>query len=182
MQVRRVRGMSDDERVPAVVPRAVREIGTDEYEAAFTRFVRDHGPRLKQSLVASLGEDTGRDAAAEALGWAWEHWPRLQTMDNPVGYLYRLGRNRGVSMLRRRPVFSPPHPGPPADGPWVEPGLPAAVARLSEKQRVAVLLVHGFGWTFREVADHLGVGPSTVQVHVERGMAKLRHDLKVEKP
>lgn len=171
--------MTDEGRVMAV-PGTIREVDPDENTEAFTRFVEAYGPRLKHSLIAALGEDTGRDAAAEALSWAWEHWARLQEMGNPVGYLYRLGRNRGVSMLRRKPVFSPLPSAPSNDGPWVEPGLPAALSRLSERQRVAVLLIHGFDWTFREVADHLGVGVSTVQVHLERGMARLRHDLKVE--
>jgi DNA-directed RNA polymerase specialized sigma24 family protein len=151
----------------------------DETTEVFTRFVREAGPRLKQCLIAALGGEAGREATAEALAWAWEHWPRLQTMENPAGYLYRLGKNRGASVFRRRPVFPLP-PEPPADGPWVEPGLPSALAQLSEMQRVAVLLIHGFGWTYREVAEHLGVAVGTVQTHAERGMAKLRHDLKVE--
>lgn len=146
----------------------------------FTEFVREVGPKLRQSLIAALGPETGREAAAEALAWAWEHWPRLETLDNPAGYLYRLGRNRGTSSLRRKPVFTQPGDDVTADTPWVEPGLTAALARLSEMQRVTVLLVHGFGWTQREVAAHFQVAAGTVQVHVERGMAKLRDDLKVE--
>lgn len=148
-------------------------------EKAFTEFVGDIGPKLRQSLIAALGPETGREAAADALAWAWEHWAKLQAMDNPGGYLYRLGRNRANSSLRRRPVF-PPHEREIQDDYWVEPGLPAALAQLSEMQRVAVLLVHGFGWTYREVAEHVRVASGTVQVHVNRGMAKLRTDLKVE--
>lgn len=151
----------------------------DDRARLFTEFVREVGPHLRQSLIAALGGEGGREAAADALAWAWEHWPRLQEMDNPAGYLYRLGRNRGISVLRRRPVFPLP-PDPSGDGPWVEPALPSALAHLSEAQRVAVLLIHAFGWTYREAAEHLGVGTSTVQSHAERGMAKLRHDLKVE--
>jgi RNA polymerase sigma factor (sigma-70 family) len=58
--------------------------------------------------------------------------------------------------------------------PHVEPGLPAALASLSENQRVAVILVAGFGWRLREVAELRGVSISTVQNHLERGMKKLR--------
>jgi RNA polymerase sigma factor (sigma-70 family) len=151
----------------------------DEAAQGFTEFVRKVGPRLNQSLIAALGAEVGREAAAEALAWAWEHWSRLRGMDNPAGYLYRLGRNRGIGALRRRPVF-PPVPEASDHDPWVEPGLPAALARLSEMQRVVVLLLHAFGWTYREVAEHLGLATSTVQGYAERGMAKLRHDLRVE--
>jgi RNA polymerase sigma factor (sigma-70 family) len=56
----------------------------------------------------------------------------------------------------------------------VEPGLPAALASLSEHQRVAVTLIAGFGWKLREVAEMRGVSTSTVQNHLERGMKKLR--------
>jgi DNA-directed RNA polymerase specialized sigma24 family protein len=151
----------------------------DDPAEVFTEFVREVEPRLRQSLIAALGGEAGREATAEALAWAWEHWSRLEGMTNPGGYLYRLGKNRATTVLRRRRVF-PFSPQPSEDGPWIEPGLPAALARLSKGQRVAVLLIHGFGWTYREVADHLGVGISTVQTHAERGMAKLRYELKVE--
>jgi RNA polymerase sigma factor (sigma-70 family) len=48
------------------------------------------------------------------------------------------------------------------------------LARLSERQRLAVVLIHGYEWTHIEVANLVGVSVSTVQQHAERGMAKLR--------
>ena len=59
----------------------------------------------------------------------------------------------------------------------MEPQLPGALAALSERQRVAVILVHGLGWKLREVGELLGVTTSTVQNHVERGVARLRRSL-----
>jgi DNA-directed RNA polymerase specialized sigma24 family protein len=44
---------------------------------------------------------------------------------------------------------------------------------------VAVVLCHGFQWTHREVAELLDLSPSTVQNHVERGLANLRRALEV---
>jgi DNA-directed RNA polymerase specialized sigma24 family protein len=140
----------------------------------FEAFYRDAEPRLRRALVASLGPERGRDAVAEALAYAWEHWERVRGMDKPVGYLYRVGQTRSRS--RREPVE---FPLPAEVGmPWVEPGLAGALARLSENQRVAVVLAHGFGW-HREVGDVLGVAASTVQNHVERGLANLRAALEV---
>jgi RNA polymerase sigma factor (sigma-70 family) len=63
--------------------------------------------------------------------------------------------------------------------PDVEPGLPAALGRLPERQRIAVLLVHGWDWTPREVATLLGVSVSTIQTHLARGVDRLRHELGV---
>jgi RNA polymerase sigma-70 factor (ECF subfamily) len=57
---------------------------------------------------------------------------------------------------------------------WIEPGLPAALAELPERQRVALLLVYGEDWTHAEAAALLGVSKGTVQRHVERGLRTLR--------
>jgi DNA-directed RNA polymerase specialized sigma24 family protein len=43
-----------------------------------------------------------------------------------------------------------------------------------------VVLVHGFGWTLREVAECTDVKVTSVQNHLVRGMRKLRVMLKVE--
>jgi len=62
----------------------------------------------------------------------------------------------------------------------IEPQLTKALAELSEAQRVAVILVHGFGWTMREVAELNGTQVTSVQTHLERGLRKLRATLEVE--
>ncbi|MGH8935267.1 MAG: RNA polymerase sigma factor, partial [Acidimicrobiia bacterium] len=51
--------------------------------------------------------------------------------------------------------------------------------RLTPLQRQAVVLVHGCGYPYREVAQLLEIAPSTVQTHVERGLEKLRAALGV---
>lgn len=153
---------------------AVRHEGVDSFEA----FVRVCEGRLRQALSATLGSDLGRDAAAEAIAYAWENWDRVSSMENPVGYLYVLGRNRGRrEQRRRRPVLMSVDTH---RTPWVEPGLVDALARLPERQRLVVMLLHCFEWTMAEVAEFLGVGKSTVQSHAERGMARLRRSMGVE--
>ena len=78
---------------------------------AFRDFVADNEARLRQALSATLGTQVGRDAAADALGYAWENWERIALMDNPAGYIYTVGRDRGRKSLRRnRPVFYPIDP------------------------------------------------------------------------
>lgn len=146
---------------------------------AFDRFVRDVEPRLRRALVAAYGPEAGRDAAVDALGWAWAHWDRVAGMENPAGYLYRVGQTKARE--QRRPVVLATHQPTATDGaaPWVEPQLEPALLALTEAQRVAVVLCHGFQWTHREVAELLDLSPSTVQNHVERGLAHLRRALEV---
>lgn len=146
--------------------------------SSFTEFVQEYELRLRQALMASLGPDLGRDAAAEALAYGWEHWDHIRGMVSPVGYLYRVGRTRGPGRARRKPVVLPAV----SVGrlPWVEPGLPAAMMRLSVKQREVVLLLYAYDWSMSEVAESLGVSKSTVQSYSERAMRRLRRWLKVE--
>lgn len=143
----------------------------------FTAFATEAEPRLKRALVALYGVDVGHEAAAVALVEGWRRWHRVGGMANPVGYLYTIGRNHG----RRSSRFAPsPLPVPPTDHtPWIEPGLPAALTALPERQRQAVLLVHGHGWSLAEAAEVLGVSKNTVRNHVDRGVAKLRAALGV---
>ena len=63
--------------------------------------------------------------------------------------------------------------------PMVEPGLGEALGRLTDRQRAAVVLVHGYGWTMREVAELNGSKVTSVQNHLERGLSKLRRALEV---
>jgi DNA-directed RNA polymerase specialized sigma24 family protein len=145
--------------------------GTQEFED----FVGQIEPGLRRALFAVLGVERGREATAEALAWAWEHWSRIERMDNPTGYLFRVGQSR--SRRRKvRPVFVRDE----WHDPVIEPHLGRALAELSEAQRVAVILVHGFGWTMRDVADLNGIRVTSVQTHLERGLHKLRVALEVE--
>ncbi len=154
-----------------------RHVVSDETPSeSFTEFVGEVEPRLKRALCVRFGIERGVEATADALAYGWEHWDRIRDMGNPAGYLYQVGRSRTRPRRTPRPTF----PALPAEAsPWVEPGLPAALARLSESQRQPVWLVHGFEWTLDETASLLDVSISTVRKHLERGEKKLRTALGV---
>jgi DNA-directed RNA polymerase specialized sigma24 family protein len=145
----------------------------------FSEFARTAEPRLRQALCSRFGVEEGREATAEAMAVAWEHWSRIRTYANPVGYLFGVGRNKAHGSFRRRRVvlWSTPEDAIP----WVEPGLPRALARLSPNQRTVVLLLHCFEWTHAEVAELLGISRTTIQNHAERGMTRLRRELGVDR-
>ena len=146
-----------------------------EQRESFTRFFRQAEPRLRHGLIARYGGEAGSEAAAHAMTYGWEHWDRIRMMDNPIGYLYRVGRT-SFRRNQRRPIGT--NPGP-AREPWTEPALPEALRKLSGRQRSCVVLRHSFGWTYGEIAELLGISIPTVQKHVARGLDKLRADLKV---
>ena len=145
---------------------------------SFEVWARVAEPKLRHALTASFGVQVGKEATADALSFAWEHWDEVKKKDNPVGYVYGVGRNKARRFtVRHRPRFLevPVHRLP-----RVEPGLPAAIASLSENQRLVVTLLYGYSWTMTEVAALLGIGKTTVQNHADRGLARLRKKLRVE--
>lgn len=148
-----------------------------DIEQDFAVFVGDVERRLARALVAAYGPEIGSEATRDALVYAWEHWDRVSAMENPVGYLYRVGQSRSRSYRRHRVLFPdvPVH-----ELPHVEPGLPGALALLSPKQRTAVVLIHVEGMTEREAGEAMGLSRATVRRHAERGMAKLRTALEVD--
>lgn len=152
----------------------------DRGRSDFERFAGEVEPRLRRALVAGFGGVVGREAAADALAWAWQNWDRVAELESPVGYLYRVGQTlalrseaRDLPVAELAPAISSPHDS-------FEPGLAPAIARLSEAQRCAVVLVVGFGYTLREAAEILGVTASTVHRDCERALTRLRSELEVE--
>jgi len=126
--------------------------------------------------MGALGIDRAEDALSEALAWAWEHRDRLLAMENPVGYLYRVGVTR--STPRRTPDALP---APTDIGlPDFEPSLIPALLTLSTQQRTAVWLIHGCGWTYPDAAQAMDIGESTVGTHASRGLAALQAQLTKE--
>jgi RNA polymerase sigma factor (sigma-70 family) len=145
---------------------------------SYVAFAELAGPKLRDVLGAMFGREVGRDAAADALAYGWEHWERVEHMDNPVGYLFAVGRDRARQEFRTRRVVLAP-----VDAvriPWVEPRLVGALEHLSERQRVVVMLVHCYEWSLSEVADVLGIAKGAVQSHERRGMRRLRRRLGVQ--
>ncbi|HEY1762733.1 MAG TPA: sigma-70 family RNA polymerase sigma factor [Acidimicrobiales bacterium] len=141
----------------------------------FEEFVSLYEPRLRRALVTRFGTEEGRDATAEALGYAWEHWDSLQAVANPLGYLFRVGQSRSRKR-ELRVVFLLPE----MTEHDFEPKLPDALRKLSEHQRLAVVLVHAYSWRITEVAELLGVKPNTVQNHLARGLRRLRKSIGAE--
>jgi DNA-directed RNA polymerase specialized sigma24 family protein len=146
-------------------------VGAEGFEA----FVRAVEPRLRRAYIGCRGVDVAQEAVAEALAYAWEHWIDVQALDNPAGYLFRVGQSR----TRRR--SEPRLPSPESLRiPDVEPALIPALLALPERQRSAVWLVHACGWTYAEAADALGISASAIGTHVGRALDRLRRSLEVE--
>ena len=149
---------------------------TEDRKLAFTRFVKGVEPRLSYAFAAAYGPEVGADVTSEALAWAWEHWDRVEVMGNAAGYLYRVGQSKARWYHRPRVLFSSM---PASEVQGLAPELPDALEQLTKQQRVTVLLIHGLGYSEREVADLLGLSRWSVRTHANRGLTRLRSALGV---
>jgi DNA-directed RNA polymerase specialized sigma24 family protein len=142
----------------------------------FEEFFETAEPKLRRAFTALYGPDLAVDATAEALTWAFEHWDRVRDLDNPFGYLYRVGQSR-TRRLRRRARFAWETTA--FELPDFEPALLPALAALTDRQRICVVLVHGYGWPHADVAALLEIRTSTIATHVDRALERLRAQLEV---
>jgi DNA-directed RNA polymerase specialized sigma24 family protein len=155
-------------------------VAVADRQARFTTFCTDVEPRLRRALVAAYGAELGRDATADALAWAWEHFEKVEAMGNAPGYLWRVGQTSVRRSARQRRWALPVPTAPEGHDPVpIEPALAAGLAALSPRQRTAVVLVHGYGYPLTEAAAAMGCRVGTLRNHLDRGLTALRARLGV---
>ena len=114
-------------------------LSTDGNEAGFSRFYGESRPKVLRALAVSIGDaDLAAEATDEAMARAFQRWAKVSGLDNPGGWVYRVGLNWALTVLRTRrrrsqkPLFRPDPVEMPA---LVEPALMAAMAQLDVGQR-----------------------------------------------
>jgi DNA-directed RNA polymerase specialized sigma24 family protein len=135
-------------------------------------FVAEHGARLRRALVGRYGVEIGIEAYSDALEYAWAHWARVASMANPVGYLFRVGQSRSRRHRARRVPSQPQIQQDRADAEYPE--LHEALWRLPPAHRTAVLLVHGYGYSYHDAAEYMAVSEAALRNYVHRGVTRLR--------
>ncbi len=150
------------------------QTGTEDDIDAFVALAR---PGLERALVARCGLHDGMDATSSAIEYAYREWPRLATMVNPVGYLYKVGQSSARRAQGRRHRLKVLVDDPVSVDTAVDLDLQRALMRLKPDQRVAVVLVHAHGHSYADAAALMDIPVTTVTNHVTRGLARLRQFL-----
>lgn len=127
-------------------------------------------------LVSMPNADSPADLLAESFARAYANWTSVRTHPAPRAWVLRTALNlhrdswrrksRGRLLERMSDVSYDDAP--------IDPVLVSALDELSERQRQVVVLRVILGLSTRQVASELGVEPSTVPVHLRRGLAALR--------
>jgi DNA-directed RNA polymerase specialized sigma24 family protein len=146
----------------------------------FTEFYAATRDQVVRALSLTLGDsDLAADATDEALARAYLKWAIVSRLDNPGGWVFRVGLNWARSSLRRR--HRPARRLGDADSldlpPVVEPALMAALAGLSVRHRSVVVCRYLLGYSDEETANALALRPGTVRSCLHRALKRLRADL-----
>jgi RNA polymerase sigma-70 factor (ECF subfamily) len=146
---------------------------------SFRSFFEDESGRLLQALVVVTGSRyEAEDIAQEAFTRVYERWERVRSMDDPAGYLHRTAMNVLRSRYRRTKVAFRRATRPTSEPDAFEAiarrdAAAAALSRLTPRQRAALVLTEGFGYSGEETARLLGIKASTVWALTHQARATL---------
>jgi RNA polymerase sigma factor (sigma-70 family) len=149
-------------------------------------FFDEHQTRLLQAVwLLVRNRQEAEEIAQDAFVRVWERWDTVTTHPNPEGYLYRTALNLARSRRRRFLVAVRKTPSEGVQGDLLlrvdsQDAVMHAVARLTPRQRAAVVLVDLVGLTSVEAAAALGTRPSTVRVLLARGRQTLRKEWHID--
>jgi len=165
----------------------------EEDSQRFERIVREHGGALARLAAAYAPERADRDDLSQEILLAiWRALPRFRGESSERTFVFRVAHNRGITYRSRRRSHAPlPEEGEVADA-APDPvarlerarrheRLVAAVGRLPEPQRLAVLL-HLEGLSHREIAAVQGITEENVAVRLARARKALRQLLGEAEP
>jgi RNA polymerase sigma factor (sigma-70 family) len=146
----------------------------------FDAFVEEEHDRLFKALYFVTGRrEDAEDLAQDAFLKLWERWDRIDTIEDPTAYLFRVALN-GLRMKRRHAVVELRRRlqnGPERDV-FADAEMRADVRRLllalSPRQRAALVLVDLLGYPSKQAARMLGVRASTVRNLVSQGRNHIR--------
>jgi RNA polymerase sigma-70 factor (ECF subfamily) len=148
--------------------------------ARFDDFFREEHERLFKALYFVTGHRAdAEELMQDAFLRLWERWDRIDTIDDPTGYLFRIALN-GFRMRRRRAatVVRKVIPVPEPRDVFLEAEMRADVRALllgcTPRQRAALVLVDLLGYPPEQAARILRVRSSTVRVLTSKGRRALR--------
>ena len=155
-------------------------------EDAYRELVGRFGPRLRYFLRKLVGQiDRADDLAQEVWIDVLRQLPRLKDAGAFTTWMYRIAHNEAYSMLRRKKPeddletaqFDMPSMGSHMLPVETALAVDAALQRLSDEQREAVVLKIYQGFKFEEMSEILGCPMSTVKSRLYTALDLLKDTL-----
>jgi RNA polymerase sigma-70 factor, ECF subfamily len=150
-------------------PSTIRAEGSSERTADLGALYADEGPRLWRAVFAYAHDrEIASDAVAEAFAQCIR---RGDAVRDPRAWVWRSAFRIAAGELKERRMRTEV---PEATYEIEEPGpLLAALGKLSDRQRAALILRFYAGYDTEDIARIMGASRATVRVHVSRGRRRL---------
>jgi RNA polymerase sigma-70 factor (ECF subfamily) len=150
---------------------------------AFEAFYADQHAGLFGALYLIAGNrQEAEELMQDAFLKIWERWDRVESLEDPTGYLYRTAlnlfrmRRRRAAVAVRQAVGRLP-PSNAFDAVDRKDMVDRALASLAPRQRAAVVLMDLLGYSSEEASRMLGVKAVTVRVLASQARAVLRRTM-----
>lgn len=168
-------------------------------EEAYAELVRRHSAGLHRAVARILADDTEAwDVVQMAFLKAWQKIDRYDSRYSFTTWLYRIGTNLAIDLLRSRTSRERAHKagtehrlrlvgnsesaGLRAEGQEADHILRQLVGVLTPQQRSAFVLREMEGLETAEVAEVLGCSATTVRNHIFQARKALRRELRARFP
>ena len=158
-------------------------VGPSEVEylaSTFEAFVAAETARFHGALRLLVRDRAeAEDLMQDAYLKVWERWYHVRSLDDPTGYLYRTAMNLYRKRLRRagvaiRHAIRPRPPRDHLDEVESRDQVLRALATLSPRQRMSLVLTDLLDYSSEEAGRLMGVKATTVRVLASQGRAALR--------
>ena len=165
-----------------LVSQPVPRVDPSEGTQSFEDLVATEHSGLFGALCMITGDRLeAEDIMQDAFLKLWERWDRVKDMEDPQGYLYRAALNLHRKRVRRagvaiRRALRPTPARDELSDVEERDAVLRALASLTPRQRVSVVLVDLLDYPSEEAARLMGIKSATVRVLASQGRATLRRD------
>ena len=141
-------------------------------------FAAESADLFRRMWLVTRDKHEAEEVMQDAFLSLFERWAQMSEVEDPKAYLYRTAFNAWKKRSRRaaravRVAFSP-SPRDEVDAAYARTVVGDALARLTPRQRAAVVLTELLGFSSDEAGKILGVRPVTARVLTSQARAAMR--------
>jgi RNA polymerase sigma-70 factor, ECF subfamily len=143
-------------------------------------FAEEHERLYRGLLFITGSRSDAEELMQDAFLKLWERWDRIESIDDPVAYLFRIALNgsrmraRRATRLSRKLLLLPGGDADPFEHVEAREDLRMLLRDIPGRQRAALVLTEVFGYTSEQVGEIMRIRAGTVRMLASQGRTTLR--------